>query len=164
MPFYIFVDKCVEHMKLSTVAWVLSIQILGYLSFEFVKIYINISDAAWRHKLCTLRDILVHCLPGIFGLVTLKTTNSSRKLLLSQWGKKGKFLLFKMAVHNPSMEHKRVCRLGKIDGGPHACLNKKVFKPSSRSSSQGSMILKTGRELGLVNVMDRQKSLKAPRG
>lgn len=81
-----------------------------------------------------------------------------------QWGKKGKFSLFKMAVHNLSMEHKRVSRFGKMDGGPHACLNKKVFKPSSRSSSQGSMILKTGRELSLVNVMDRQESLKAPRG
>lgn len=98
---------------------------------------------------------------GTSGLVTLKTTNS--EILFSQWGKKGKFLLFKMAVHNPSMEHKRVCRLWKMDGGPHAHLNKKVFKPSSRSSSQGSMILKTGRELGLVNVMDRQESLKAPR-
>lgn len=101
---------------------------------------------------------------GTSALVTLKTTNSSPKFRFSQWGKKGKFSLFKMAVHNPSMEHKRVCRLGKMDGGPHARLNKKVFKPSSRSSSQGSMILKTGRELGLVNVMDRQESLKAPRG
>lgn len=47
---------------------------------------------------------------------------------------------------------------------PHACLNKKVFKPSSRSPSQGSMRLKTEGELGLVNLMDRQESLKAPRG
>lgn len=97
------------------------------------------------------------------GPVTLKTTNSSPKHLFPQWGKKGKFLLFKMVVHNLSMEHKRVCELQKMDGGSHAHLNKKVFKPSSRSSSQGSMILKTGRELGLVNIMDRQESLKAPR-
>lgn len=102
---------------------------------------------------------------GTSGLVTLRTTNMSMKFLLfpPKWGKKGKFLLFKMAVHNPSMEHKRVCGLQKMDGGPHAHLNKKVFKPSSRSSSRGSTILKTGRELGSVNVMDRQESLKAPR-
>lgn len=68
-----------------------------------------------------------------------------------------------MAVHNPSMEHKRVFELWKMNGGPHAHLNKKLFKPSSGSSSQGSMILKGGRELVLVNVMDQQESLKAPR-
>jgi len=63
-----------------------------------------------------------------------------------------------MVVHNLSMEHKPVHWLGKMNGCPHAYLNKKVFKPSSRSSSQGSMILKTGRKLSLVNVMDWQES------
>lgn len=65
-----------------------------------------------------------------------------------------------MAVHNPSMEHKRVCESWKMDGGPHAHLHKKLFKASSSSSSRKHDI-KAGQELSLVNVMDGQKSLKA---
>lgn len=79
----------------------------------------------------------------------LGTINPSPKSLLPQWGKKGKFLLFKMAGHNLSMEHKRVRWVEKMDGGPHACLHKKVFKPSPRSPSQGSMRLKADGEPGL---------------
>lgn len=155
MPFYISVHKCVEHTTLSVVAKRVSIQVHIVFCLSYLK-------TIW-HSLAANKILYSTC-PDISGQATLKTTNSSPKFLFSQWGKKGKFSLFKMVVHNPSTEHKRVCQLGKMDGGPHACLNKKVFNPSSRSSSQGSMILKTGRELGLVNVMDRQESLKAPRG
>lgn len=69
-----------------------------------------------------------------------------------------------MAVHNLSMEHKRVCGLREMDGGPHAHLNKKVFKPSSGSSSHGSMILKTGRELGLGNHNGSAGKFKSTEG
>ena len=110
----------------------------------------ELPDVAWLLHFATCLSPLL--LRIFLDLATLRTTNSSPKSpFFSQRGKKGKFLLFKMAVHNPSMEHKRVCRSGKMDGGPNACLHKKVFNPSSRSSSQGSMILKTGTGLGKRN-------------
>ena len=139
-----------------------SIQVQCCLSSKFV---IKWSDTALKAHSIHFKSLFSPLLIGVLlPWWPWKPPTRLKNSLFLQWGKKGKFSLFKMAVHNPSMEHKRVCRLGKMDGGPHARLNKKVFKPSSRSSSQGSMILKTGRELGLVNVMDRQESLKAPRG
>lgn len=69
-----------------------------------------------------------------------------------------------MAVHNLSTEHKRVCGLPEMDGGPHAHLNKKVLKPSSGSSSRGSMILKSAREVGLGNRNGSAGKFKSAEG
>lgn len=62
---------------------------------------------------------------------------------LYQSAKNGKFLLFKMAGHNLSMEHKCVRSFCLRWTEPRMlAFIKKVFKPTSRFSFQGSMRLK----------------------